>query len=224
MIPMWRFLSIPPATHEQGWWPTPRWALRRLAMYAIAALSGGLLFVLCAALLAFFSPRETPTNPPIPTETGPPTAPADTVIETSPLVAGGQESVKLIAFEKLLENKDKDPQAIRVFTDHAGFEQKYPLGFALFYSDGRKTLYYGKVSSGGISFDPSTLKVTRIGEFYCMNILPVRIRGKLLDNFKDNCVSHSMHVAQIYDVYLDIEPLAISSEGAAWVLGMKPAM
>jgi len=39
----WRFLSSPPSTHEQGWWPTPRWALRRLAMYAIAALSGGVL-------------------------------------------------------------------------------------------------------------------------------------------------------------------------------------
>ena len=51
-----RLLSIPPATHEQGWWPTPRWALRRLAMYAIAALSGSLLFVLCAALFALFSP------------------------------------------------------------------------------------------------------------------------------------------------------------------------
>src|SRR5438105_2436957 len=48
----WRFLSIPPATHEQTWWPSPRWALRRLAVYAIAALSGGLLFVLCAAELA----------------------------------------------------------------------------------------------------------------------------------------------------------------------------
>jgi hypothetical protein len=51
----WRFLSTPPATHEQGWWPTPRWALRRLAMYAIAALSGALLFVICTALLALFS-------------------------------------------------------------------------------------------------------------------------------------------------------------------------
>ena len=57
----WHFLSIPPSTHEQGWWPTPRWALRRLAMYAIAALFGSLLFVLYAALLALFlSPVANP--------------------------------------------------------------------------------------------------------------------------------------------------------------------
>ena len=60
MTSMWRFLSIPPSTHEQRWWPSPRWALRGLAMYAIAALCGGLLFVLCTALLAVFSP-PTPT-------------------------------------------------------------------------------------------------------------------------------------------------------------------
>jgi hypothetical protein len=56
--------------------------------------------------------------------------------------------------------------------------------------------------------------------------LPVRIKGKLLDNFRDNCVSHVApggHVARVGDVFLDIEPLAISSQGAAWVLGMKPA-
>jgi len=114
MSSMWRFLSIPPATHEEGWWPTPRWALRRLAMYAITALSGGLLFVLCAALLAVFYPRGTLTNPTIPTETGPPTAPPDRVIQPSHLVAGALERVKLIAVEKLLENKDKDPHTLVV--------------------------------------------------------------------------------------------------------------
>jgi hypothetical protein len=56
-----------------------------------------------------------------------------------------------------------------------------------------------------------------------MNILPVRIRGKLLDNIQNVCVSHAMHVAEIYDVVLDLEPLANSNEGAAWVLGMRPA-
>jgi hypothetical protein len=194
-------------------------------MYAIAALSGGLLFVLCAALLAVFSPRVTLTNPTIPTETGPPTAPPDRVIQPSPLVAGAPERVNLIAVEKLLENKDKDPQAIRTFTDQAGFEQKYPLGFAFFYSNGRKTLYYGRSSSSGISFDPSTLKVNRSGDWYCMSILPVRISGKLLDNIRDNCFGGQgiIHVAKLGDISLDIEPLASSSEGAAWVLGMKPA-
>ena len=56
-----------------------------------------------------------------------------------------------------------------------------------------------------------------------MNILPVRIRGMLVDYVRDICVRQVMHVAKLGDVVIDIEPLASSSEGAAWVLGMKPA-
>jgi hypothetical protein len=224
---VWRFLSTPPGTYEPGWRLTHRWALRVLSSYLIAALCGGLLFVVCAGLLAVLSPRGTPMNPTIPVETAPPTepplnAPPDT-LEPSPQVAGLQSSIKLAAIEHLLENKDKDPQAIELFTDQAGLAQKYPLGFSVFYSDGRKILYYGKTSSGGISFDPSLLTVTRNGNTYCMNILPVRIRGNLLDNIRNICVGNFAHLARVNDVVLDIEPLAGSDEGAAWVLGMKPA-
>jgi hypothetical protein len=220
----WRFLTTPPGTYEPGWRLTPRWVMRVLRTYVIAALCSGLLFVAYAGLLAVFSPRGTPTNhPTIPTKTVPPTAPPNTLIERSPQVAVAQDSIKLAAIVKLLENKDEDPKAINTFTEQAGFVQKYPLGFALFYSDGRKILYYGRQTSSGISFDPSSLKVTRAGDWYCMNILPVRIQGKLLDNIQNACFAHVTHVAQIGDVLLDIEPLATSSEGAAWVLGMKPA-
>lgn len=59
----WRLLSIPRSTHEQGWWPTPRWALRALGAYAAAALSGGLLFVFCAALYFLFSTGSTHAAP-----------------------------------------------------------------------------------------------------------------------------------------------------------------
>lgn len=43
------------AGEKGAWRPTPRRTLRRLAMYAIAALSGSLLVVLCAALLWIFN-------------------------------------------------------------------------------------------------------------------------------------------------------------------------
>jgi hypothetical protein len=226
---VWRFLSTPPGTYEPGWRLTRRWALRVLNSYVIAALCGGLLFVVCAGLLAVLSPRGTPINPtiPIPVETEPPAAPPPIappdILEASPQVAGLQGSIKLAAIAHLLENKDKDPQAIKQFTDQAGFAQKYPLGFALFYSDGRKVLYYGKPNDGGISFDPSSLTVTRTHNTYCMNILPVRIRGKLLDNIRNVCVVNISHLARVDDVVLDIEVLAGSDEGAAWILGMKPA-
>jgi hypothetical protein len=144
-------------------------------------------------------------------------------VEASPQVAGLQSSIKLASIAHLLDNKDKNPQAIKLFTDQTGLAQKYPLGFSIFYSDGRKILYYGKTSGGGISFDPSLLTVTRVGNRYCMNVLPVKIKGNLLGTIRDICVENFAHLAQVGDVILDIELLAGSDEGAAWVLGMKPA-
>jgi hypothetical protein len=194
-------------------------------MYAIAALSGSLLLVLCAALLAIFSPREIPTSPAILPETRPPAAPAapERAIRQPPLIA--QEpaaSVKLIAFKSMLQNKDKDPAGISEFIDSAGLQQKYPLGFALFYSDGRKILFYGKPSSSGISFDASRLKVTRIGDVYCLNILPIIVGGQLLDNYRDNCARGNVNLAVINDVAIYAEVLAGLNQKSAWVLGMKP--
>jgi hypothetical protein len=92
---MWRF-STSPITYHPGWRPTPRWAARVLGIYAIAALCGGLLFVIYT--LAFISPRETRPNPTTPPETGTPAAPPDTVIEEAlPLVARARDSLKLIS-------------------------------------------------------------------------------------------------------------------------------
>jgi hypothetical protein len=216
---MWRF-STSSITYYPGWRPTPRWAARVLGIYAIAALCGGLFFVMYT--LAFVAPREPHPNPATPPEIGTPAPPADIVIEKSPLVADTNENVRLIAISALLENKDKDPQSIKTFTDKAGLSQKYPLGFALFYADGRRTLYYTSPSRAGISFDPTSLKVSRIGDWYCMNISPVRIMGKIV-KIQNTCVAHAKQVIRINDVVLDLEPLAKSSEGAAWVLGMKPA-
>lgn len=217
----WRFLSVPPATHERDWWPTPHWVLRRLAMYATAALSGGLLFVFCAALLALFSPR-TPINHAIPTQNR-----SHIVSPTAPS-SPSANSVHLIAIMTLLENKDDDPVAIRQFINRSGFEQKYPLGFAIFYSNGaQRTLHYvrSKQSVNGISFDPSILKVYRDGIWYCLNLLPIRINGSLMTNVRNICLGGNrgvMHAARVVDVQLDIEPLATSPEGAAWIIGMRP--
>jgi hypothetical protein len=213
---VWR-LSTSPIIYQPGWRPSLRWAARVLGVYPIAALCGGLVFVIYT--LVFVPPQEAPPNPTVPIQTVPTTAPPDTLIEGSPQVAGLQDSIKLAAIVKLLENKDENPQAINTFTEQSGFVKRYPLGFALFYSDGRKILYYGRQTISRITFDPSSLKVTRVGDGYCMNILPIRVQGKLLDNTKNMCVAHFTHVAQIGDVLLDIEPLATSSEGAAWVVG-----
>lgn len=49
----WFFMS--PIIYQPGWRPSLRWVARVLGVYTIAALCGGLLFVISAALLAFFS-------------------------------------------------------------------------------------------------------------------------------------------------------------------------
>jgi hypothetical protein len=123
--------------------------------------------------------------------------------------------------KNLLERQNSTD--LETYVRSTDLEQKYPLGFALFYSDGRRTLYYGMSSSSGLTFDPSTLQVTRNADIYCLNMIPVNIRGRLLDIHNICVTGDSMHLARINDVVLDIEELGRSSQGLAWVLGMKPA-
>jgi len=56
--------------------------------------------------------------------------------------------------KKLLENPSKNIPELTKFIDSQGLQAKYPLGYALFFSDGRKTLYYGSPDS----FDPRAYK------------------------------------------------------------------
>jgi hypothetical protein len=49
---VWLFLSTPPGAYEPNWRLTRRWVLRVLSSYAVAALSGALLLVVGAGLLA----------------------------------------------------------------------------------------------------------------------------------------------------------------------------
>jgi hypothetical protein len=70
------------------------------------AHNAGIVWVSAPGDYATFNSNHTPD--------GIPTAPPDRVIQPSPLVAGALERVKLIAVEKLLENKDKDPHTLVV--------------------------------------------------------------------------------------------------------------
>jgi hypothetical protein len=55
MISKVRWFSILPIMYHPGWRPSLRWAARVLGVYSIAALCGGLLFVVFAAFLVLFS-------------------------------------------------------------------------------------------------------------------------------------------------------------------------
>jgi len=65
----------------------------------------------------------------------------------------------------VLENQKTHPQQVTQFVDERGFENRYPLALALFYSNGRQTLNYGTQNTGGVSvvtLEPSHIIVTNI--------------------------------------------------------------
>jgi hypothetical protein len=67
--------------------------------------------------------------------------------------------------KKLIESKNV-PQLTK-FIDSQRLEAKYPLGYALFYSDGHKTLYYGSPKS----FDPASIQLISLTQNeMCFNI------------------------------------------------------
>jgi hypothetical protein len=103
----------------------------------------------------------------------------------------------------------------------AEIEKEFPLGFAIFYSDGRSLKYATKQnSSSGVSFDPSNLEVTKEGDSYCMNELPVLINGKPIPVVFDHvCISGVAHLAKVNDAIIDLKPLETSGDTAAWVIG-----
>jgi hypothetical protein len=132
----------------------------------------------------------------------------------------------------LQENNGKTTPTpdLRNFISSNQLEQKYPIGFALFYTDGRKTLHYGYTSESGISFDPTNVTVrferNAIGHnVICIDGSPVKIRGKKLD-VKNNCFGGPPPAKgqwEIDDVGLYVGLLASNTNEAAWLIGLKPA-
>lgn len=138
-------------------------------------------------------------------------------------------SVQLVA--QLLANKNTDPQLLIEYNVAKGFASRYPLGFALFFSNGSQLLSYQAVANTRVRFDPSNLKVTfqRAPDSktmrVCLNLLPVSIDGKPMTNFRDVCFGGSepiIHAVRIDNVSIDIEYLAATPRGAAWIIGMRP--
>jgi len=126
-----------------------------------------------------------------------------------------------------LGSTGKAVPALTEFIDKRGFEEKYPLGFALFYSDGRKTLYYGRSSSSGISFDPSILKVRRLSKDQICIDVHFDVLGTSRDvGFSNSCFHTTGPIIKWFkadDIDVSVEPLARSADGAAWIIGISSA-
>jgi hypothetical protein len=121
---------------------------------------------------------------------------------------------------------------LRNFISSNQLEQKYPIGFALFYTDGRrKTLHYGYTSDSGISFDPTNVTVRfEHNEFgqseICIDGSLVMIRGKKWD-VTNACFSGRVPPLkgqwEIDDVDMAVALLDSNKNEAAWLIGLKPA-
>jgi hypothetical protein len=138
-------------------------------------------------------------------------------------VADADANIQIVA--QLLENKDSKPHALDEFVTSEGLKNKYPLGFAIFFSDGHKVLSSSSSEDSNISFDPSAVKLTFEHNAACLDVLPVRINGRLMTNFQNICFGGGgsvIHAVRLGNLAIDIETLGESPHGAAWVIGMRP--
>jgi hypothetical protein len=127
-----------------------------------------------------------------------------------------------------MENKGNEPiRDLDNYITATGLEERYPLGFALFYSDGRKTLHYARPANG-VQFDPSNVTVEKFtNDSVCLSITPLIIRGS--SNWHKNiCFTPGERRRMAYwrlgdGAIIYVEPIANSSDGVAWVFGIAPA-
>jgi hypothetical protein len=140
-------------------------------------------------------------------------------------VAGETEGLDILS-NALQHDKDKSSSAaLRSFINYYGFNEKYPLGFALFYSDGSRVLYSGEKIDPKLSFDPANIKVLRITPFQlCFSGFAWNGAGAhlIMDN---DCVSappgSRSELIKAKDFSVAVESLGVSPRGAAWVIGIR---
>jgi hypothetical protein len=139
-------------------------------------------------------------------------------------VADAGASIQLVA--QLLENKDTKPALLDEFISSRRFEKKYPLGFGLFYSDGRKTLYHSGKTNNDVQFDPSTIRVLQLtATNICFSGFVVKVKGIPLTM---NNVRVGARVGSVFNfmrwqgVSISGESLGVSATGAAWIIGLAP--
>jgi len=132
---------------------------------------------------------------------------------------------ELAHIKKLLENSTNQPsQDLNSFIEKNKWESKYPLGFALFYSDGRKTLRYGRITPG-INFDPAGVKVLKLtSTSTCISSDPITVDG-LSFVITNNCFgrrrSYQLTLVNTGNALVVAETVANLADGVAWVLGIK---
>jgi hypothetical protein len=149
------------------------------------------------------------------------------LIQTGALkIAGGTEGLDILS-NVLQHEKDKSSGALRSIIDYFGFDKRYPLGFALFYSDGSRVLYSGEKIDPKLSFDPAEIKILRITPSYlCFTGFRWNGAGPHL-SMDNDCVGGApgslSTLISTDDLSVSFESLGASEHGAAWVIGISKA-
>jgi hypothetical protein len=117
-------------------------------------------------------------------------------------------------------NQTTPTSALQTFIESKKLEEKYPLGYALFYTDGRTPPLYFKqrAVNNNISFDPSNLRVTELtSNRMCFDWPDVHATHICLTG-RSGAV---FPMIRISDVQIEGELLGNATDGAAWVIGMR---
>jgi hypothetical protein len=131
---------------------------------------------------------------------------------------------RLNHIEALLQNKNNAD--INKFTSAEGLQNRFPLGFGLFYSDGRKILYYVGITSQDVSFDPATIKLLTLTEKeLCLSGFSATIKSTRI-YMDSSCIvstaGSSASLMNINGVKVNVESLERSAGSVAWVIGLAP--
>jgi hypothetical protein len=141
--------------------------------------------------------------------------------ETKTLQVTQDTQRDVATIRRLLENSTNKPSPqLNAFIESRHLEEKYPLGFALFYSDGRKTIHHGRPADK-VQFDPSDVKLTRFTATHAC--ISMRINN---NTFNNECIQRRENSRWLFMTFNYVafwgETLANSDEGVVWVLGLAP--
>jgi hypothetical protein len=127
-----------------------------------------------------------------------------------------------------LGHKEQAPAILNKIADDHDLERKYPFGYAIFYSDGNKTVHSGVSNqNGNVRFDPASLDMTfRDNKSICVKTISVALDGRFMAKIIGMCFggngSAPLHLVNIqHSIELDAEALGQSQHGLAWAIGLR---
>jgi hypothetical protein len=119
------------------------------------------------------------------------------------------------------------PKLLNTLSEFKKLPERYNFGYAIYYSDGQKTVYSPVINPNAhVFFDPSKIDLSfKDDKTVCVKSLSLTANGIPQTSFENICFGGGGNIIRLmsiqHAVELDAEPLATSSRGVAWVLGLR---